>query len=126
MALAFDDEKHPAPEQPESIVEDDDEVNGPLLMPFERDAFNFSDFVFPLVDCPCNDDDDDVAAVTDGVGSSSTINNDFNSYMLLIVISGIMLFSPSTSRFVGAGKFNGIQTLANKPASTAPFFCHFI
>jgi hypothetical protein len=95
--------------------EDDDvcaieqEVNGPLLMPFERDAFSFSDLEFPLLD--------------DCVGWSSTINNDFNSKMLFNVMSGRTLDSV-TSTF--AGKFNGIQTLANNPASIPPFIFFFI
>lgn len=46
ITFAFDDEKHPVPIQPESIDED---VEAPLLIPIERDAFSFNDFEFPLV-----------------------------------------------------------------------------
>lgn len=102
--LFLDDEKHPALKCIADDVDDiDGEVNDPLLMLLERDAFNFKDLIFPLVDCP---------------RSSSTINSDFSSKILLIVISGMMLLSFCST---GAGKFNGIHTLANKPASIPPF-----
>lgn len=31
---------------------DEDDVDAPLLMAFERDAFSFNDLEFPLVDGP--------------------------------------------------------------------------
>lgn len=69
VALTFplDDEKHPVPIQPESV---DDDVDAPLLITLEREAFSFNDLEFPLVDGPW---------VFGWVGASSTINNDFNS-----------------------------------------------
>lgn len=113
IVLAFDDEKHPVlVHSIDDDDDDDDEVNGPLIMPIERDAFSFSDLVFPLAD-----------ADVDGVGWSSTINSDFNSKMLLSVISGMMPLSLASTV---AGKFNGIHTLANKPASIPPFLFIFI
>lgn len=47
--LFLDVEKHP---ELKCIADDDidDEVNGPLLKPLARDAFNFKDLIFPLVD----------------------------------------------------------------------------
>jgi hypothetical protein len=49
LTFPFDDEKHPVPMQPESI---DDDVDAPLIIPFERVAFSFNDLKFPLVDGP--------------------------------------------------------------------------
>jgi hypothetical protein len=49
LTLPFDDEKHPVPTQLEST---DDDVDAPLLMALERDAFSFNDLEFPLVDGP--------------------------------------------------------------------------
>lgn len=49
LTLAFDDEKHPVPTQPESI---DDDVDAPLFEPLKRDAFSFNDLELPPVDGP--------------------------------------------------------------------------
>lgn len=68
LILPFVDGKHPVPAQPDNM--DDDAVEDPLLMPFVRDAFNFNDLEFPLVDGPWLD------CVG---GTSSTINSDFSS-----------------------------------------------
>lgn len=49
LTLAFDDEKHPVPTQPEII---DDAVDAPLFEPLKRDAFSFNDLELPPVDGP--------------------------------------------------------------------------
>lgn len=70
LTFALEDEKHPVPTQPEST---DDDVDAPLVMLFERDAFSFNDLVFPLVDGPW------VVGCVGGGVPSSTIKSDFNS-----------------------------------------------